>query len=334
MDTALYFPYIRVPQTTWFTRVLLYWDNAASIIPARIRDDQRERDDYTSELMRAGLLRPVMPERNLDFQFEAFSSGFLSALDSQPTRGDLDTIQKQLIHEEKMSSEVYRQLESRGLAQRLPDGYGWWLVESRTAALYMAYLTGAICGANRDFFPVTDSTETMTFLQPIGSAASSRLQSLRYEVLTQALPAPSRPVSVRELQEFKDSWGDDLRRLRRHLSGELARIAAIDDPDIRDATKDGVFQEIEDQVARLREQMSRRGWPRIVFVGLAGAVGAAAATADAFITPGSALIHGLEIGSTIAAMSPALAQAVDTFHYRRFDADSPFVYAAAVAEAL
>ena len=335
MDTALYFPYIRVPQSAWFTRVLLYWDSAATIIPASIYDDQQEQGDYTSELMRAGLLRGVMPERNLDFQFETFSSGFLSMFEKQPMSGGLDTMQTQLIHEEKMSSEIYRQLEARGLARRLPNGYGWWLVESRTAALYMAYLTGAICGADRNFFPVTDSAETMAFLRPTGSAAASRLQSLRYEVLTQALPAPSRSVSVRELQEFKDERGDDLTRLRRHLNGELARIAAIDDPDIRDATKDSVFQEIEDQVARLREQMSRRGWPRIVFVGFAGAVGAATATVDAFITPGSALIHGLGIGSAITAMSPALVQVVDTvIHRRSFDADSPFVYAAAIAEAL
>ena len=334
MDTALYFPYIRVPQSSWFTRVLLYWDNAASIIPASIHDDQQERGDYTSELMRAGLLQAVTPERTLDFQFEAFSSGFLSMLEPQPFLGNLDHVQTQLIHEEKMSSEVYRELESRDLAHRLPDSYGWWLVESRTAALYMAYLTGAICGANRDFFPVTDSAETMAFLRPGGSAAASRLQSLRYEVLTQALPAPSRPVSVSQLREFKDDWGDDLGRLRRHLNGQLARIAAIDDPDIREAAKDGVFQEIEDQVARLREQMSKRGWPRIVFIGLAGAVAAAMATVDAFISPGSALIHGLGIGSTITAMSPALAQAANTVHPRRFDADSPFVYAAAVAEAL
>src|SRR5260370_6586864 len=125
VDTALYFPYIRVPQSTWFSRVLLYWDNAGAIITASIYDDQQERGDYTSELMRAGLLHAVMPERNLDFQFEAFSSGFLSMLEAQPMLGSLDTMQTQLIHEEKMSSEVYRQLENRGLAHRLPDGYGW-----------------------------------------------------------------------------------------------------------------------------------------------------------------------------------------------------------------
>src|SRR5260370_35556172 len=90
VDTALYFPYIRVPQSTWFTRVLFYWDNAASIIPASIYDDQQERGDYTSELMRAGLLHAVMTERNLDFQFEAFSSGFLSCLVATPIIADLD----------------------------------------------------------------------------------------------------------------------------------------------------------------------------------------------------------------------------------------------------
>lgn len=112
VDTALYFPYIRVPQSSWFTRVLLYWDNAASIIPASIHDDQQERGDYTSELMRAGLLHAVTPERTLDFQFEAFSNGFLSMLEPQPFLGNLDHAQTQLIHEEKMSSEVYRELES------------------------------------------------------------------------------------------------------------------------------------------------------------------------------------------------------------------------------
>lgn len=64
MDTALYFPYIRVPQSVWFTQVLLYWDDAASIIPTRIQDDQQELGAYTSELMREGLLRSVMPERS------------------------------------------------------------------------------------------------------------------------------------------------------------------------------------------------------------------------------------------------------------------------------
>lgn len=334
MDTALYFPYIRVPHSVWFTQVLLYWDGAASIIPTRIQDDQQELDAYTSELMREGLLRSVMPERALNNNFRAFSEGFLTLLEDHRPLGSIDTGQGQLIHEEKMGVEVYRNLEARGLARRLPGSYGWWVVELSTAALYMAYLTGAVCGADSDLFPVTDSAEAIALLGQPSPSVAIQLKSLRFEALTQALPAPSRPVSPVQLRDFKESHADDLRRLRRHLNGEIARIAAIDDPHLREATKDGIFQSIEDDVARLREQMMRRDWPRIVYVGFAGVVAAALAAADAIITPGTALIHGLDIGSTAIAVSPALAGVADTVHRPHFDRHSPFVYAAAVAQAL
>ena len=38
METALYFPYIRVPETPWFSQVLLYWDAAAAIVPGGMQD--------------------------------------------------------------------------------------------------------------------------------------------------------------------------------------------------------------------------------------------------------------------------------------------------------
>jgi hypothetical protein len=161
VDTALYFPYINVPQSIWFTQVLLYWDNAASIIPTRIQHDQHEVEPYTNQLMREGLLRSVMPEQVLGYNFDAFSDGFLALIEAHQPLGSIDTGQGQLIHEEKMSSRVYRDLEARGLARRLPDSHGWWLVEFSTAALYMAYLTGAVCGADSDLFPVTDSGEAI-----------------------------------------------------------------------------------------------------------------------------------------------------------------------------
>jgi len=31
---ALYFPYIKVPKSAWFTRILLYWDKVGAIIPS------------------------------------------------------------------------------------------------------------------------------------------------------------------------------------------------------------------------------------------------------------------------------------------------------------
>ena len=31
METALYFPYIRVPETSWFTQILLYYETGTVI---------------------------------------------------------------------------------------------------------------------------------------------------------------------------------------------------------------------------------------------------------------------------------------------------------------
>lgn len=32
-NKILYFPYINVPDTAWFSRMLLYWDEVGAIIP-------------------------------------------------------------------------------------------------------------------------------------------------------------------------------------------------------------------------------------------------------------------------------------------------------------
>lgn len=56
MNTALYFPYIQVPHSTWFTQVLLYWDRASTIVPSSRFQDQTVTNPYMRELRDAGLL--------------------------------------------------------------------------------------------------------------------------------------------------------------------------------------------------------------------------------------------------------------------------------------
>lgn len=64
-ETALYYRYIRVPQTSWFTQVLLYWDKAASIVPLEMQmkpDGPGGLNPYMRELNREGLLDFINPE--------------------------------------------------------------------------------------------------------------------------------------------------------------------------------------------------------------------------------------------------------------------------------
>jgi hypothetical protein len=65
IETALYFPYIRVPRTPWFTQVLLYWDQAASIVPGELRYGADRLDPSMRELNAAGLLEFIDPNNAL-----------------------------------------------------------------------------------------------------------------------------------------------------------------------------------------------------------------------------------------------------------------------------
>jgi hypothetical protein len=40
MQGALYFPYIGVPKTAWWTRTMLYWDNVATIEVISLKTDR------------------------------------------------------------------------------------------------------------------------------------------------------------------------------------------------------------------------------------------------------------------------------------------------------
>lgn len=57
-SNALYYPYIQVPESPWFTRVLLYWDRVGAIVPNDYIEDPDRRAIYgqsrTGEPRRTG----------------------------------------------------------------------------------------------------------------------------------------------------------------------------------------------------------------------------------------------------------------------------------------
>jgi hypothetical protein len=60
LETALYFPYIEVPNTAWFMQILLYWDGAATIVPVNERG-QTKLGRNMQALNDSGLLTFVSP---------------------------------------------------------------------------------------------------------------------------------------------------------------------------------------------------------------------------------------------------------------------------------
>jgi hypothetical protein len=271
VDTALYFPYIRVPESAWFTQVLLYWDDCASIVPENVQADDTEIGPYMSALIRAGLMKQMSP-------LEAISEGdvpFFELLETYVPPAESEPLRWTRMNFEKVNSNIFEALQSRGLARAIPGDYSWGAVEDGTANLYMAYLVGSVCRQNPGFYPVTDTKQALAALGPTTGSMATRLQELRYAAVTQALPVPSRPIPPMELASFKEEHGEQLRRLRLFLNGQLADLAEIDDTDILEAKIGWVLQSIRDDVARLHEQMTRRSWPRIVMVGVGGILASA-----------------------------------------------------------
>jgi hypothetical protein len=53
-DKVLYFPYIRVPDSEWFTQVLLYWDEVGSIVPYEYVYSPEKLGPHMRELVQLG----------------------------------------------------------------------------------------------------------------------------------------------------------------------------------------------------------------------------------------------------------------------------------------
>jgi hypothetical protein len=159
MDTALYFPYIRVPQTPWFTQVLLYWDRAASIVPDSLLNKPDALNPYMHELAREGLLEYVHPDSVIwqGPEQETFYRAFLELLKRLPVPPQGERIFTRL-HTDKLPQPLFDELSSRDLAKDKegPEWEPWWQVEVTTADAYMAYLACAISGVRPDTLPVTD----------------------------------------------------------------------------------------------------------------------------------------------------------------------------------
>lgn len=261
-DRVLYFPYIQVPDSAWFTRVLLYWDQVGAIIPYEFVNAPEQLGEHTRSLIEAELVTQVFPGAYV-WNIPHFDTAFLqyihSLKDLNRRRANFTRGKTSHIHAEKMRP-ISDQLMQLGLASEGPE-YPWFLVESETASDFMCYLA-AVLGRQKDvqLTPITDRPEHINHFLAASAGEKGiegRLQHLRQDLLDDLLPSPTRSLNAYEIRRFKDGHGQQLVRFRRHVELELTVIADLTDPDLRDRHlilfRDGAREEIEEISARLRE---------------------------------------------------------------------------------
>ncbi|MHB1345309.1 MAG: DUF6236 family protein [Thermoleophilia bacterium] len=288
MDGALYFPYIRVPESVWFARILLYWERVGAIVPS---DHIGRRDllgDYMDDLIKASLVKPVMPGEYVH-ALPRFRESLVALVGQGPEldrrRNDFRAGQAPMsLHFEKAgdSADVLMEL---GLARR---GKGpWYEVEVETAQLFMAFLAGALSQVDAlRMEPVTDELE---YIQPFSGGLPVERSVMtegpvRTLLLNDLLPAPMGQLSVRKLVRFRERHHDRLAGFRRKIEVTVLDVAQIADPIQRQRRLELAQEELRDEAHEIAQRIKSLWTPRVVFSSLMGVVGAAGPAAYSLAT--------------------------------------------------
>jgi Family of unknown function (DUF6236) len=293
MQGSLYFPFIEVPSTAWWTRVMLYWDNVGTIVPHAYIQNPELHDQYTLELIRAGLVLQVLPDNagsSLGRHFRRYLE-LLSSQEIDRRRRDLAAGNFARVHPDKWLTYMggLQEVQNLGLATPVhyePSGK-WIFVENSTAGEFMAALALSLCetagaegwrssdrNAHETWVPTTNTPEAVSALMaglepsPKGISNADRIHmrihgelravEVRTHLIERLLPVPDQVVPVDKLVEFRRRHGDLLPGLRRYIESKIDESSAITDPILRfrfmDRIEDELLQRSEEAEAYLNEQ--------------------------------------------------------------------------------
>lgn len=296
VQSALYFPYINVPETPWLYRTMLYWDRVGTIAPDEFRARPEFMDPHTRRLVSEGLLVHVVPSdiggrrRN---GFHRFLDG-LSEMELRRRRSLLALGLVSAIHMDKLVYDDLRQLTDLRLARPRAGDDRWLEVESATANEFMAALALALChpendlvrpaghrGTENSWVPVTDLPEAMAAMLSGLSPATpgptnrkdrehesrmrgeQRVSDIRTSVLDRLLPVPAEPMGIADLLRFRARHGELLPQLRLNLEAQFDEALQVDDEDIRQRRIDRIVEEADHVAAEAQRYMAEAGFRRI-----------------------------------------------------------------------
>lgn len=269
-NKILYFPYINVPDTAWFSRMLLYWDEVGSIIPYEFINDPGKLSSHTRELIKEGLIQQVIPGQYLcDIpNFRESFANYITQLEPSILSERKHSFINRLmfkIHLEKMNG-IEKDLVQLKLAERID--HPWYFVERDTAIDFMSYLAATLGKLSElDFAPTTDDVSYLNkFLSSsIEIKTDRKLEELRIEVLNDILPAPKQSLTAFEIKHFKDTYFGDLKSFRNSIERELIAIANINDLELKKRRINLFKDESNEQIELIIEAMRKSGFGKIGF---------------------------------------------------------------------
>ncbi len=267
-NRVLYFPYIRIPKSTWLTQMLLYWDQVASIVPYEFIQRPGKLGRYMRSLVEEELVFQVIPGQHIYeiSNFEGAFQGYLDDLGAEADRRRAQFAEGNTfeIHIEKMGG-IGDALVHQKLAKYSRSS--WYEVEADTATDFMSYLA-IVLGQlpSVDSSPFTDEVAFLERFAHVGVAedcVDQQLQALRIQVLERVLPVPSDPIEPTAIRAFKNKHAKLLDDFRRRVERELVAAAAINDDTLRQRRLDIFFNESDASIEEIQAAMSGAGWETV-----------------------------------------------------------------------
>lgn len=258
-DNVLYFPYIRVPQNSWFTRILLYWDTVGSIVPYEYLNKPASLGKYMRALVSEGLVKQIIPGQYI-YSVPNFLSPFLSVAQKRleelgNSKIDIDSIPTYRIHIEKIE-EIAEELCKMGLAKI--SEYPWYEVEQELALKFMAYLASVLGNLKEiNSRPITDAVTNLDIF--------STPYTTRSIVLDKLLPAPTDNVNVSKIVDFKANHQKQLKTFRNEIESFLIQYNNLQDEICKKDLFDRYISNAQDKISELTEAMKDNGWTNISF---------------------------------------------------------------------
>lgn len=273
-NNLLYFPYINVPNDSWTTKSILYWDQVAAIVPESYRNNPNDFEQNMLGLVREGLIQQIFPRDYVE-RIPNFDDAFIELTDA----ANFDLGQRQVdfqngnvsrLNVQKFGDRLLRRLVRMRIAEQYD--WQWYYVESRTARLFMMYLATLISQVG-NYTPATDKVRNIDFsIQQRGP--SYYMNRTRGKLLNDLMPYPINPDPVK-LQKFKRSHRKQLISFRNLLEQTIIEITAINSQEQREALYELKLSEINDRKEELYSKLTESKVGQILFGSVFSITGAA-----------------------------------------------------------
>ena len=370
LRTVLYYPTIAIPNTKWLRQALFYFDKVASIVPQilLIPDTQKwyvpALTPELEYLHKEGVYAPIDPESLTGGGVPSVTADGEPDKEMVPQQPHRQTwnIAHRLrdefaakieeanfkdgrkskflcVHRGKLHGTLLPFLEEKGLLRYdVPkDRYKaeWFMVEERTALLYMGMLAQALADIYPEFMvPGTDQPEYENLIY--GAPTQENSFPCIETHLRAVLPVPRQDVPFEDILAFKRKREPELLQYRAKIDKLHQQLKQAKEPaDVKLTLTQ--FEEEQRQalgtlIAALKDAKMAMYWGSVKTLTSANQPASLAATA--VVLGVASMIASLPIGLVIAGIQGAIQGAINVTSYlvdernkqRTLERQSPFAY--------